>query len=259
MYIKIKIVTITSLLLTVIVLVGQVSAHSGRTDSSGGHNCYVGACAGTYHYHNGGYTPSVYVPPRCVSSVGNSGNWEFKENNNCSQDVTITWDKGTNDELYSIAISKYAGADPGPNADTSERKFTFYDVKPGTWYVNIKAGSDSCNTSGVMYWKVVVPEPTSYFSASMGKTDNDLHLSGKCLKSVSSYPSIGTVSNLKSEVKELSFTKKTQIKLTGNPLYGKPIIQTVEYDPDRIIPTPTPKPTQAPKPEKKSCFLWWCW
>jgi len=25
--------------------------HSGRTDSYGGHNCYVGSCAGTYHYH----------------------------------------------------------------------------------------------------------------------------------------------------------------------------------------------------------------
>ena len=41
-----------------------VNAHSGRTDSSGGHNCYVGACAGTYHYHNSGYTAPapVYNP-----------------------------------------------------------------------------------------------------------------------------------------------------------------------------------------------------
>ena len=28
-----------------------VSAHPGRLDSSGGHNCNVGACAGTYHGH----------------------------------------------------------------------------------------------------------------------------------------------------------------------------------------------------------------
>lgn len=35
-----------------------IHAHSGGTDSSGGHNCNVGSCAGTYHYHNGGYTPS---------------------------------------------------------------------------------------------------------------------------------------------------------------------------------------------------------
>lgn len=35
-----------------------VEAHSGRTDSSGGHNCRTGSCAGTYHYHNGGYSRS---------------------------------------------------------------------------------------------------------------------------------------------------------------------------------------------------------
>ncbi len=41
----------------------SVSAHSGRTDSSGGHNCNVGACAGTYHYHNGGgATPPAPIP-----------------------------------------------------------------------------------------------------------------------------------------------------------------------------------------------------
>ena len=30
------------------------SAHGGGLDSNGGHNCYVGACAGTYHYHRSG-------------------------------------------------------------------------------------------------------------------------------------------------------------------------------------------------------------
>ena len=46
-----------------LVLPTEVYAHSGRTDSSGGHNCNVGACAGTYHYHNGGssYTPPTYT------------------------------------------------------------------------------------------------------------------------------------------------------------------------------------------------------
>lgn len=46
----------------------DASAHSGRTDSSGGHNCYVGACAGTYHYHNGGSAPAPYVPPKIKST-----------------------------------------------------------------------------------------------------------------------------------------------------------------------------------------------
>lgn len=45
----------------------SANAHSGRTDSSGGHNCNVGACAGTYHYHNGG--TGGYVAPAPVAPV----------------------------------------------------------------------------------------------------------------------------------------------------------------------------------------------
>jgi surface rod structure-forming protein G len=45
---------ISLLLIIFTVSAPAVGAHSGRTDSSGGHNCNVGSCAGTYHYHNGG-------------------------------------------------------------------------------------------------------------------------------------------------------------------------------------------------------------
>lgn len=49
-----------------LVLTGLITftaeAHPGRTDSSGGHNCNVGACAGTYHYHNGGGTAPAPAP-----------------------------------------------------------------------------------------------------------------------------------------------------------------------------------------------------
>ena len=39
-----------------LISVASVEAHSGGLDSYGGHNCRVGACAGTYHYHR-------YIPP----------------------------------------------------------------------------------------------------------------------------------------------------------------------------------------------------
>lgn len=60
----------------------SADAHSGRTDANGGHNCNVGACAGTYHYHNGGTsvappvriynTPTpriIYVPPTATPTL----------------------------------------------------------------------------------------------------------------------------------------------------------------------------------------------
>ncbi len=45
------------LLALLFLLISSTAAygHSGRTDANGGHNCYTGACAGTYHYHNDGY------------------------------------------------------------------------------------------------------------------------------------------------------------------------------------------------------------
>jgi hypothetical protein len=73
----------------------QASAHGGGLDSNGGHNCYVSACAGTYHCHQargprcgGGSNQSPSTPspsrsstasstrpsvslPRCVKTDGN--------------------------------------------------------------------------------------------------------------------------------------------------------------------------------------------
>ncbi len=68
----------------------QVGAHSGRTDSSGGHNCNVGACAGTYHYHNGGssYTPPP-EPPKAVITTS-----EVKETEAIAYTTMENEDKG---------------------------------------------------------------------------------------------------------------------------------------------------------------------
>lgn len=62
----------------ILLLPSQTLAHSGRTDSSGGHNCSSssiskGLCSG-YHYHNGGYTAPTYTQaptpsPKVVAPV----------------------------------------------------------------------------------------------------------------------------------------------------------------------------------------------
>jgi resuscitation-promoting factor RpfB len=60
-----KMVMLGMLVFAFLTIPARVVAHSGRTDSSGGHNCNVGSCAGTYHYHNGGgYTSTP--PPKPV-------------------------------------------------------------------------------------------------------------------------------------------------------------------------------------------------
>ena len=51
-------------------------AHSGDTDSSGGHHCNVGSCAGSYHYHNGGAASPV-PRPTGGGSWGASVPWDW--------------------------------------------------------------------------------------------------------------------------------------------------------------------------------------
>jgi hypothetical protein len=68
-----SIVRVVSVILLSLIITTPSMAHSGRTDSNGGHNCNVGACAGTYHYHNGGSTPtspSVQTPRTPVKTSG---------------------------------------------------------------------------------------------------------------------------------------------------------------------------------------------
>lgn len=62
-----KLFSILAPALLLFLLPSNILAHSGRTDSSGGHNCSAksiskGLCTG-YHYHNGGSVPvPAYAP-----------------------------------------------------------------------------------------------------------------------------------------------------------------------------------------------------
>jgi hypothetical protein len=54
------------LLFSIFLISTLATAHSGRTDSSGGHN---NRSTGEYHYHNSGYsTPSYSLPSYSTSS-----------------------------------------------------------------------------------------------------------------------------------------------------------------------------------------------
>jgi len=69
--------------------------------------------------------------------------------------MIIDWDRPDN-KLYSIVLSKYAGGDPGPNADTDKSEYVFKNVKPGKWYINIKEEFDGY-WSEVVYWTADIP------------------------------------------------------------------------------------------------------
>lgn len=135
----------------------QVYSHSGRTDAFGGHNCYVGSCAGTYHYHNGGYTPPArtYVPTP-VFPINTNATWTWSSNLNETYDLVVELDD-TNPTEYSAVLSKCKGCDPGPLTDFYTNKFKFEDVAPGIWYMNVKKEGLG-RWSNTVYWTIEVPD-----------------------------------------------------------------------------------------------------
>lgn len=134
----------------------EIMAHSGRTDSSGGHYCNVGSCAGTYHYHNGGYTPttSTYIQTP-IFPANIDATWIWSSNLNKTYDLEMKLNDD-NPTQYSAVISKCIGCNPGPLVDFYTNKFNFSDVKPGTWYVNVKK-KISGNWSTIVYYKIDIP------------------------------------------------------------------------------------------------------
>lgn len=133
-------------------------AHSGRTDSSGCHNCYTSECYGEYHCHNGGYATS-YTPvyAQIPQAPSLTASFVYKPNSDGKTfNVEMDWSDTTNTG-YSIALNRYAGADPGPLTDTNSSKWVFNNIPTGTYYANLKVGINN-TWSTVTYWKVEVPK-----------------------------------------------------------------------------------------------------
>jgi len=175
------------------------NATSGCCSWHGGVS-YCDTSVGTYVCNDGSYSPScgcAYIPPKpiCVKpTVGKNATWNFKANN-CNQDVSFSWDKGVLDEFYSIQISKSPGADPGPRSDTSKTNFIFENIKPGKWYVNVKAGR-SCGWSDVFYWTVdvsdVIPD-IEFKEKVISEDERQLQYAVSCADKIEITPGIGTL------------------------------------------------------------------
>lgn len=155
------------------IFVSTVSAHSGRTDAFGCHNCYTSECYGEYHCHNGGGYGGGYggyvAPVVPKNPVGQMYADFIPHNNEALFDVKVDW-ADTTALSYSIAISKTPGGNPGPNPDTASSEFVFTNIPAGKWYVNIKSNVGG-TWSEIVYWTIEVPKwvkptptPTVYIS-----------------------------------------------------------------------------------------------
>lgn len=177
----------------------SVLAQSGCCSYHGGVS-HCDSSVGRQVCNDGTYSPSCvcYSPPAkpvCeIPTVGDSGTWDFTQSG-CNQNITFKWDKGNDDVYYSVAISKYAGADPGPLSDTRLREFTFKEITTGTWYINVKPGN-SCGWGDVRYWTVEVPNATPIISTTKEKVTDNKYLIKydiKCAAKASITPEVGVI------------------------------------------------------------------
>ena len=88
----------------------MVSAHSGGTDSNGGHNCYTSECYGEYHYHNSGrpssgssssYTPQVTTPFWSPLFENDEEFYEWLFSRDHARDPGLRWASTTTEPYYS--------------------------------------------------------------------------------------------------------------------------------------------------------------
>lgn len=147
-------------------------AHPGNTSSDGCHYCWTncarwGYTYGTRHSHggntcncNGPVDPIYCRPPQptpIVIPTNLNGRWTFSYNDKTqSYDVFFDWDDWNQSAGWSVGLSQYAGADPGPNIDTTSSYWTFRNAYPGRKYINMKASVDGY-WSGVSYWTIEIP------------------------------------------------------------------------------------------------------
>lgn len=129
--------TIMSLLI-VITLTPQIAlAHSGRTDSSGGHKDNKNASGlGYYHYHCGGYPPHLHTSGTCPYKSGSASS-STKSSSNTSKNNNSSKD----DTDLKMNEAQKNGYDTGYKAGSNGSSYS--DSNSSTYSSNYKSGYKS--------------------------------------------------------------------------------------------------------------------
>ena len=164
-----SILTIVLLLLLLVFSSPKVEATSGCCSWHGG-VCGCDTSIGREICCDGSYSPSCtcsYIPhtyptlPPRPTFPDIKAQWKFYANKNRTWTIKMKA-LDNNPTMYSAVISKCAGCNPGPLVDFYSSNFTFNNVAPGRWYVNVKKKVNDY-WSNTVYWTINVPawrEPT---------------------------------------------------------------------------------------------------
>jgi hypothetical protein len=259
-----KIYTVLLLFILVFVIQSPVaSAHSGRTNSSGCHNCYTGSCAGTYHCHNGGYVPparrTIYVPPTPTPTpLQMTINAEHVlDADTCTYKVFATWDEPAFYNQYSVSAVRTAATtclDPGPRADTEENQFVFANLQPGSYVINVKPG----NAFGWNHYYYCAAldlpaiEPKIHAETITEAGNKYITYTTTCASSIKVDNGIGYLTAKQGKFK-VNATGTTDYTLTATSRDGEN--QELIVHVTDVTPTPTITPTQEVKAAQSTALL----
>lgn len=147
----------------VLFLLSVLPVYAGRGCCSWhGGQSYCDSNTGRWVCADGTYSPSctcgyvappVYIPPTPSNPISEGTVNVVKSDTKPYYSVSLKWSSTL---PVSIAISRTAGANPGPNVDTSTGFFEFNNVTSGRWFVNLKTAVNNV-WSDVRYWTVDVP------------------------------------------------------------------------------------------------------
>ena len=97
-----KVMLISTILLVCLACIFSVFAHSGRTDSNGGHRDYSNQSGlGSYHYHCGGYPAHLHKNGYCPYKSYSSSSYT-----NSSDDYDDGYDDGYQERIYDAAAER---------------------------------------------------------------------------------------------------------------------------------------------------------
>lgn len=180
-----KVLTIGTIIGMIIVMPEQCLAHSGRTDSYGGHKDNQNKSGlGSYHYHCGGYPAHLHDNGVCPYSSSSSNNSSSKSSN--SKTSTSTSDKSSDESAITTSSSM----------DTQKLIIQATDIEINDNITSMKVGENSKLTA------TIIPENTEDKNIKWSSSDED----------IATVSSAGKVVALKSGVVNITATtsnKKT--------------------------------------------------
>lgn len=221
---KKKIISIILIILSVIFIGANTYAHSGRTDSNGGHKDNKNKSGlGSYHYHCGGHPAHLHTNGVCPYSSSTSSNKSSSSSNKGSQKKSTTTTKTqTTTVPANVAVTGIQINENIKSLEVGESKLLTATITPSnatdkniTWKSSNESVATISSSGEVVAKKVGTVDITA--TSSNGKTST-VKINVKDVKKSENVSVIKTSTSVANDIVTNSYTSKSEEN--SNPVGG---------------------------------------